>query len=74
MKPKIKDKQYSTPTKSTFSLQYNVEALRHTAGGGGEYEVQEGFGWTNGVVLDLLLKYGDRLKAPLVPPSVLMKP
>nr|XP_054297038.1 trehalase [Pongo pygmaeus] len=30
-------------------------------GGGGEYEVQEGFGWTNGVVLMLLDRYGDRL-------------
>ncbi|XP_006834050.1 PREDICTED: trehalase [Chrysochloris asiatica] len=30
-------------------------------GGGGEYEVQEGFGWTNGVVLMLLDHYGDRL-------------
>ncbi|XP_030076429.1 trehalase [Microcaecilia unicolor] len=30
-------------------------------GGGGEYEVQEGFGWTNGVVLQLLDSYGSRL-------------
>ncbi|XP_075857532.1 trehalase-like [Microcebus murinus] len=30
-------------------------------GGGGEYDVQEGFGWTNGVVLMLLDRYGDRL-------------
>ncbi|XP_069324970.1 trehalase [Eulemur rufifrons] len=30
-------------------------------GGGGEYEVQEGFGWTNGEVLMLLDCYGDRL-------------
>ncbi|PAV62606.1 hypothetical protein WR25_26434 [Diploscapter pachys] len=29
------------------------------AGSGGEYEVQTGFGWSNGVVLDLLDKYGD---------------
>ena len=28
-------------------------------GGGGEYEVQEGFGWTNGVTLDLLARYPD---------------
>uniref|UniRef100_A0A915HQV2 Trehalase n=1 Tax=Romanomermis culicivorax TaxID=13658 RepID=A0A915HQV2_ROMCU len=27
-------------------------------GGGGEYDVQTGFGWTNGVILDLLAKYG----------------
>ncbi|XP_074536091.1 trehalase [Halichoeres trimaculatus] len=30
-------------------------------GGGGEYEVQLGFGWTNGVVLQLLDQYGERL-------------
>lgn len=28
------------------------------AGGGGEYDVQLGFGWTNGAVLDLLSQYG----------------
>uniref|UniRef100_A0A914X344 Trehalase n=1 Tax=Plectus sambesii TaxID=2011161 RepID=A0A914X344_9BILA len=32
-------------------------------GGGGEYEMQEGFGWTNGVILDLLLTYSDRLSS-----------
>ncbi|XP_063695618.1 trehalase-like [Culicoides brevitarsis] len=32
-------------------------------GGGGEYEVQLGFGWSNGAILDLLDKYGDRLTA-----------
>ncbi|XP_062894807.1 trehalase isoform X1 [Mobula hypostoma] len=30
-------------------------------GGGGEYNVQVGFGWTNGVVLQLLDEYGDQL-------------
>ncbi|XP_069690503.1 trehalase-like [Periplaneta americana] len=33
-------------------------------GGNGEYEVQQGFGWTNGVILQLLNKYGDRITAP----------
>jgi len=47
---------------------YNVESFKSQAGGGGEYEVQEGFGWSNGVILDLLLRYGDRLRAPPVPP------
>ena len=28
-------------------------------GGGGEYSVQTGFGWTNGVTLSLLAKYPD---------------
>ncbi|XP_055030831.2 trehalase [Misgurnus anguillicaudatus] len=32
-------------------------------GGGGEYEVQLGFGWTNGVALQLLNQYGDRLSS-----------
>lgn len=27
-------------------------------GAGGEYQLQKGFGWTNGVALDLLLDYG----------------
>jgi alpha,alpha-trehalase len=49
---------------------YNVESFKSQAGGGGEYEVQEGFGWSNGVILDLLLNYGDRLRAPPVPPTV----
>ncbi|XP_055386772.1 trehalase-like [Condylostylus longicornis] len=31
-------------------------------GGGGEYDVQVGFGWSNGVIIDLLTKYGDKLK------------
>ncbi|KAL2095709.1 hypothetical protein ACEWY4_007857 [Coilia grayii] len=32
-------------------------------GGGGEYNVQLGFGWTNGVALQLLNRYGDRLQS-----------
>lgn len=34
-------------------------------GGGGEYEVQLGFGWSNGVIMDLLHKYPDAFTAPL---------
>ena len=30
-------------------------------GGGGEYKVQLGFGWTNGVILDFLDMYADKL-------------
>ena len=41
---------------------YNVATqCFKAAGGGGEYEVQEGFGWTNGVILDLLLTYSEEL-------------
>ncbi|VDI30626.1 alpha,alpha-trehalase [Mytilus galloprovincialis] len=35
-----------------------------TRGGGGEYDIQEGFGWTNGVALEILKKYGDVLTTP----------
>ncbi|CAJ1064990.1 trehalase [Xyrichtys novacula] len=47
-------------------------------GGGGEYEVQLGFGWTNGVALQLLDHYGanltsgtGRVFASLLPPLVI---
>lgn len=33
-------------------------------GGGGEYIVQEGFGWSNGVILWCLREFGALLKAP----------
>lgn len=32
-----------------------------SAGGGGEYQVQVGFGWSNAVLLDLINYYGDYL-------------
>ncbi|PHH63355.1 hypothetical protein CDD81_6052 [Ophiocordyceps australis] len=34
------------------------------AGGGGEYEVVEGFGWTNGVLIWAADMFGDRLRRP----------
>uniref|UniRef100_A0A2P2HXY8 Trehalase n=1 Tax=Hirondellea gigas TaxID=1518452 RepID=A0A2P2HXY8_9CRUS len=42
---------------------YNVEIIG-APGGGGEYDVQVGFGWTNGVALRFLNDFGDRLKSP----------
>ena len=39
---------------------YNV-SVHGAPGGGGEYTIQVGFGWTNGVVLDLLQRYPDQL-------------
>ena len=45
-------------------LQYDVREAGKP-GGGGEYEVQLGFGWTNGVVLQLIEKYADKLHFPL---------
>ncbi len=39
---------------------YNVNEMG-SAGGGGEYDVQTGFGWTNGVVIDFMVIFGDEL-------------
>ncbi len=38
---------------------YDVEAC--TAGSGGEYAIEMGFGWTNGVTLELLAARGDHI-------------
>jgi len=46
---------------SPFLLQYDCTEVAKI-GGGGEYEVQVGFGWSNGTVLDFLDMYRDRLK------------
>ncbi|CAD6186790.1 unnamed protein product [Caenorhabditis auriculariae] len=40
---------------------YNVTGTYPQPGSGGEYNVQNGFGWTNGAILDLLVTYNDRL-------------
>lgn len=45
-----------------FDSQYDA-TVSGGHGGGGEYEVQLGFGWSNGLIMDLLNKYGDRLRA-----------
>ena len=41
---------------------YNVMDM-HLESGGGEYPTQDGFGWTNGVLLALVKKYGLLLNA-----------
>ncbi|KJH52159.1 alpha,alpha-trehalase [Dictyocaulus viviparus] len=41
---------------------YNVIGHYPKPGSGGEYDVQDGFGWTNGALLDLLVTYNDRLR------------
>lgn len=45
---------------SAMYEKYDISNGGHP-GGGGEYEVQEGFGWTNGLALMLLDRYGDQL-------------
>ncbi|CAD5225901.1 unnamed protein product [Bursaphelenchus okinawaensis] len=51
-------------TKDMFE-KYNVGGDVPEPGHGGEYKVQTGFGWSNGVVLDLLHTYYDRIEVPV---------
>ncbi|XP_074158400.1 trehalase isoform X1 [Sminthopsis crassicaudata] len=46
---------------------YDISTDSGEPGGGGEYKVQEGFGWTNGVALQFLSRYGDWLTSGSVP-------
>lgn len=48
-------------------LQYDARQMG-SYGSGGEYVVQEGFGWTNGGILRLLEMFPTELVAP--PPAV----
>jgi hypothetical protein len=49
--------------KQSGSMFEKYDALELGKGSGGEYETPVGFGWTNGVVLDLLVTYGARLNS-----------
>ena len=54
------------PDKPHFLKIFEKYSTRSTsyAGGGGEYEVQVGFGWTNGVALWTAATFGDVLELP----------
>jgi len=52
----LRNVQISFENTGAIYEKYNCEQ-QGSAGGGGEYAVQEGFGWTNGVALHLLSKY-----------------
>ncbi|NP_001291906.1 trehalase isoform X1 [Bactrocera dorsalis] len=48
--------------KQTQTMFEKYDALRFGGhGGGGEYDVQKGFGWSNGVIIEFLTKYGGDL-------------
>lgn len=46
-----------TVYRQTGKLVEKYDVVEPAAGGGGEYDVVDGFGWTNGVLLDLLHRY-----------------
>ena len=47
-------------THGVFFEKYNCLSLGET-GNGGEYLPQEGFGWTNGVTIDFIVKFGKKM-------------
>jgi len=47
----------------TLTIQQYRADIPGEPGGGGLYDVVVGFGWTNGVIIDFLSKYGSRLSA-----------
>ncbi|TFK40489.1 trehalase [Crucibulum laeve] len=57
--------QSTTNTGNMFEKFSNLDI--DSAGRGGEYTVQAGFGWTNGVVLWIASNYGNLLVAPNCP-------
>ena len=48
---------------SEFKCRFTFWLQPGKRGGGGEYEAQDGFGWTNGVFLYFLHKYGNRISS-----------
>nr|AQV08186.1 trehalase [Locusta migratoria] len=64
----------------TGYLRYNMMFEKYDAekpgefGGGGEYVVQPGFGWTNGGILELLNEYGQNLTIPDLPQYQTQRP
>ncbi|CAL4122557.1 unnamed protein product, partial [Meganyctiphanes norvegica] len=52
---------YKSKTPHVMMEKYDVTSLG-VGGGGGEYENQEGFGWSNGVVMKFLNMYGHRIR------------
>lgn len=55
---------YCTWKKTGYMFEkYDVYSMG-SPGHGGEYDVQEGFGWTNGVALYLIRNYGHHLQMP----------
>ena len=55
----LADVRHVYATEGKLVEKYVVEGAGEGGGGGGEYPLQDGFGWTNGVTLKLLGLYGD---------------
>ena len=54
---------------STGKLLEKYDVVTPQPGGGGEYPLQDGFGWTNGTTIGLLALYPDAVAAPAPAPA-----
>lgn len=52
--------------KETGKMVEKYDVVTATAGGGGEYPLQDGFGWTNGVAAALLAEYPAQAKSNMI--------
>ncbi|OTB03120.1 glycoside hydrolase family 37 protein [Hypoxylon sp. CI-4A] len=52
------------PDDAGIMFEKYADNATNVAGGGGEYEVVEGFGWTNGVLIWAVDTFGNQLKRP----------
>ncbi|KAJ7683028.1 Six-hairpin glycosidase-like protein [Mycena rosella] len=75
--PRLSDKELNV-TQSTSNTGNMFEKFSildiNSAGRGGEYTVQAGFGWTNGVLLWVASNYGGALVAPQCPSLLPISP
>lgn len=62
--PKLRSVVNTTADRGGIMFEKYSDASLGRAGGGGEYEVVTGFGWTNGVLIWVADTFGDRLRSP----------
>lgn len=62
--PKLRSVVNTTADRGGIMFEKYSDASLSRAGGGGEYEVVTGFGWTNGVLIWVADTFGDRLQSP----------
>jgi alpha,alpha-trehalase len=53
--------------RATGKLVEKYDVTNHAAAGGGEYPLQDGFGWTNGVLRKLIVLYPQEARLVLAP-------
>ncbi|KAJ7660450.1 Six-hairpin glycosidase-like protein [Mycena rosella] len=71
--PRLSDAELNVTQSTANTGNFSISDI-DSAGQGGEYTVQAGFGWTNGVLLWVASNYGGALVAPQCPPLLALAP